>query len=97
MENSEKTAISKEMIEALEKEYKLYSKKEGFKLNSNKNVVETVIRRILENRQNLGHGYCPCRRTTGNKKEDEKIICPCIYHKDEIKKDEHCHCMLFVK
>jgi ferredoxin-thioredoxin reductase catalytic chain len=97
MESPKKSAVSKEKIEALKKEYKIYAKKEGFKLNPDKKVVGTVIRLILENQEKLGHGYCPCRRLTGKKKEDEKIICPCVFHKDEIKKLGHCHCMLFVK
>jgi len=97
METSEKTTISKEKIEALKKEYKIYAKKEGFKLNPNEKIVDTVVRRILENREKLGHGYCPCRRPTGDKKEDEKIICPCVFHKEEIELQGHCHCMLFVK
>ncbi|MCK4355114.1 hypothetical protein KAW43_02040 [Candidatus Parcubacteria bacterium] len=25
------------------------------------------------------------------------MVCPCIYHKREIKEDGHCHCFLFVK
>nr|WP_269850493.1 ferredoxin-thioredoxin reductase catalytic domain-containing protein [Methanosarcina horonobensis] len=27
----------------------------------------------------------------------KKIVCPCIYHKDEIEKDGNCHCELFFK
>jgi ferredoxin-thioredoxin reductase catalytic subunit len=97
METSKKTTISKEKIEALKKEYKIYAKEKGFRLNPDNKVVETIIRLILENREKLGHGYCPCRRVTKNKKEDEKIICPCVFHKDEVETLGHCHCMLFVR
>jgi len=32
----------------------------------------------------------------GNK-EDKKKICPCVWHKDEIREMGHCHCMLFMR
>jgi len=31
------------------------------------------------------------------KKENNKIVCPCIHHKREMKENGHCHCFLFVK
>jgi ferredoxin-thioredoxin reductase catalytic chain len=97
MAPNKKTTVSKERIESLIKEYKNYAKDQGFKLNPNEKVVEAIVKRILENREKLGHGYCPCRRVTGKVEDDLKIICPCAYHKDEIKMLGHCHCMLFVK
>lgn len=86
-----------EQIEKIIAEYKEYSKKSGFKLNPNEEVVRGVIKRMLEIGEKTGERYCPCRRQTGDPEEDKKIICPCVYHKDEIEKDGHCHCMLFVK
>jgi len=74
-----------------------YAKKSGFKLNPDEKIVNVIIEGLLRNEKLKGELYCPCRRVTGNKEEDKKIICPCIYHKDEIKKDGHCHCLLFVK
>ena len=34
---------------------------------------------------------------SGDKEKDRAIICPCIYHKDEIAKDGHCHCQLYYR
>ncbi|MFH1126093.1 MAG: ferredoxin-thioredoxin reductase catalytic domain-containing protein [Candidatus Altiarchaeota archaeon] len=76
---------------------KKYAEIQGFKLNPDEKVVEMVIDGLLENMDKYGLAYCPCRTITGNKQEDKKNICPCIYHKDEIKKDGRCHCWLFVK
>ena len=34
---------------------------------------------------------------SGDKEKDKAIICPCIYHEDEIAKDGHCHCQLYYR
>jgi ferredoxin-thioredoxin reductase catalytic chain len=77
--------------------YKEHADKSGFRLNPNDKIVDATMKGLLRNEGKFGARYCPCRRVTGNKEEDKKIICPCVYHKDEIAKDGHCHCMLFVR
>ena len=67
------------------------------KLNPDKKIVERVMAGLAENEKKYGAKYCPCRRVSGNKEEDAKKICPCIWHKDEIEKDGHCFCNLYVK
>ena len=84
-------------IEGIIKSYQEYAEKNGFKLNPNRETVEGLIKGMLENEKNYGARYCPCRRITGNKEEDKGKICPCDWHKEEIKRDGHCFCGLFVK
>jgi len=84
-------------MEELIKQYEEYSKKNGFKLNPDKKIVEGVIKGLLAREEKFGERYCPCRRVTGNKEEDKKLICPCCWHKKEIEEQGHCHCNLFVK
>jgi thioredoxin 1 len=79
------------------REYEEYSLKNGFKLNPDKKIVEGIVKSLLDREKKFGDKYCPCRRITGDKEEDKKIICPCIYHKEEIEKDSFCLCRLFVK
>ena len=79
------------------KQYRDYAKDNGFRLNPDKKVVNQLIKALLEREKKYGKRYCPCRRVKNIQKEDDKIICPCVYHKEEIKKDGHCHCFLFVK
>jgi len=84
--------------EELRNKAKEYAEKEpGLKLNPNDNIVNAIVMGLARNQEKYGAAYCPCRPVTGNKEEDKKIICPCIYNKDEIEKDGHCHCRLFVK
>ncbi|MEK7080715.1 MAG: ferredoxin-thioredoxin reductase catalytic domain-containing protein [Patescibacteria group bacterium] len=67
------------------------------KLNLDKKVVESIMNGLKRNEEKYGKRYCPCRRVTGNEAEDAKIICPCIYREEEVKKDNKCLCGLFVK
>jgi ferredoxin-thioredoxin reductase catalytic chain len=83
--------------EKLLKECEQYAKDNGFQLNPNKKIVDGIINGLLRNKDKFGEQYCPCRRVTGDKIEDAKKICPCFWHKDEIKKDGHCFCNLYVK
>ena len=74
-----------------------YAKKNDITLNPDERVTTAIVKGLFKKEEQHGEKYCPCRAVTGNKEEDKKIICPCIYHKDEIEKDGHCHCNLFVK
>ncbi len=84
-------------MEELIKQSEEYAKKQGFKLNPYREVVEGVAEGLLEREKKFGARYCPCRRVTGDKEQDQKIICPCVYHKEEIAKDGRCYCNLFVR
>ena len=83
--------------EELRKMSEDYAKSQGFKLNPNEQIVNAILDGLLKNEKEHGFRYCPCRIVTGNEEEDKKKICPCFWHKDEIKEMGHCHCNLFVK
>ena len=87
-------ALGKEEKELIAKSQE-HADKNNFKLNPDEKVLLGIIRGLLRNKKFRGDIYCPCRTVTGNKEEDKKIVCPCIYHKDEIKKDGKCKCTLF--
>ena len=74
-----------------------YADKMGFKLNPNQKALEGIIAGLIRNKKFKGDIYCPCRTITGNKEEDKKIACPCIYHQQEIRDMGHCKCTLFWK
>lgn len=86
-----------EESEKLRKKIENYAKEQGFKLNPDDKIVSGIIKGLLKNKKEKGELYCPCRRVTGSKEEDIKIICPCIYHISEIKENGRCHCNLFFK
>lgn len=73
-----------------------FIKHSQYKFNPDVSVVETIIKGLTIRMIKTGYAYCPCRVVTGNIEEDAKIICPCIYHEEEIRKHGICHCGLFV-
>lgn len=77
--------------------YKKYAESQGFILNPDEEKVAIVVKGLFSNQEKHGARYCPCRIVTGDKEVDKKIICPCVYHKEEVEKDGHCHCQLFFK
>lgn len=80
-------------IEELKKQSEAYAKSAGIKLNPDKQIVNSIIKGLLKNKETKGDIYCPCRIPTG----DKEIVCPCIFHMNEIKEEGHCKCRLFVK
>lgn len=94
---SESTENESEKINEMIKGYEEYASKNNLKLNPDRKVLERIMKGLLGNEAKHGEKYCPCRRVTGDKTEDAKKICPCIWHKDEVEKNGHCFCNLFVK
>ncbi len=84
-------------IDKLIKKYQRYAEDNGFKINPDQEVATRLAKGLLANEKKYGARYCPCRRISGNPEEDKKKICPCQWHLEEIKKDGHCYCGLFVK
>lgn len=92
----ERTTIEPDINAAIER-YDNYAKANGFRLNPDTETVERIVKGLYENQKKYGKKYCPCRRISGNEEEDMKKICPCAFHKEEIERDGHCFCNLFVK
>ena len=79
------------------KDSKKHALKNNLRLNPDKKIVARVVRGLLANENKHGLRYCPCRRLTNDPVENKNKICPCLWHQEEIKKDGHCLCYLFVK
>jgi ferredoxin-thioredoxin reductase catalytic chain len=72
-----------------------YATARDWKVNPNEKQLGAVIKGLARNTTRFGEQYCPCRMRTGDLEKDKEIICPCIYHEDEVKNDGYCHCRLF--
>lgn len=73
-----------------------YVKKSEYVLNPDKKRVEFIIKGLAKNEEAHGWRFCPCRIVVSDIKTDYKKICPCHWHKDEIKQQGFCKCILFV-
>lgn len=74
-----------------------YAQDQGLKLNPDAARVNFIVKGLLANEAKHGFRYCPCRPVTGDKVQDAPKICPCKWHVEEVKRDGHCLCRLFVK
>jgi ferredoxin-thioredoxin reductase catalytic chain len=72
-----------------------YAQSRGWRLNPDDRQLKAVIRGLARNTLRHGEKYCPCRIRSGDPGVDKDIICPCIYHEDEVTGDGHCHCNFF--
>jgi ferredoxin-thioredoxin reductase catalytic chain len=90
---SEETSDEAKML----KKVRSYAKRHNLVLNPDEKQLATVIRGLVRNKSKFGHPYCPCRLRSGNEEKDRAIVCPCVYHKDEIANDGSCHCRLYFK
>ena len=91
-QNIDKVKIEKEIRAHLQN----FVEHSQYRFNPDSSAVEVIIKGLTMRKIKTGYAYCPCRVVTGNIEEDAKIICPCIYHEEELKKHGICHCGLFV-
>ncbi|MFC1566395.1 ferredoxin-thioredoxin reductase catalytic domain-containing protein [bacterium] len=98
---SPNTKIDKEELEKtkqkIRKRIEKYVQISGYKLNPDKEIVETIIQGLAVNLITHGYAFCPCRILEGDMDKDRQKICPCKWHKDEIAQDGFCHCCLYFK
>ncbi len=84
-------------IEKILRDSEDYAKENNFRLNPNQDILNGIINGLARNQQKHGEKYCPCRRITGEKEQDAKNICPCVFCKKEIEDNGICSCGLFLK
>lgn len=85
-------------ISSLRSIFQDYAEQNGLQLNPHAPTLQRELEGLTYNLGEYGYLYCPCRMNdlTGDPFRDKKIVCPCSYHKPEIRTDGHCKCELFV-
>lgn len=78
--------------EQLTRKLQEHADKNKIKLNPDRKILNGVISGLMKNQESFGEVYCPCRPI-----RSAETICPCAFHKKEIKETGHCLCRLFVK
>jgi len=75
---------------------KRIAEKKEYVFNPNKDWVGQVITLMCNNFEEFGKYFCPCKQHHPVEPETD-VICPCPSLDDEIERDGHCHCRLFLK
>jgi ferredoxin-thioredoxin reductase catalytic subunit len=69
-----------------------------FKINNDLERVKLLAEGVLNNEDNHGFKYCPCRLISKDPVADAKLICPCNFKDQKTWKEKgECWCSLFVK
>lgn len=74
---------------------KVQEPKEYF-FNSEKERVLELLEALLLNKERYGYMCCPCRLSSGDRKSDSDIICPCEYRGPDVEQYGSCYCNLYV-
>jgi ferredoxin-thioredoxin reductase catalytic subunit len=88
MEKTNTTDIRK----ALRDKIYAYANDRGFGVYEDN--VENIIDGLIENNEELGGYYCPCRVVLDNEHYKKAIVCPCLYAPREIERYGRCKCKL---
>lgn len=81
----------------IKKRFKEHANRNNIRLNPDKKIVNGILDKLMIRKRKFGDFYCPCRMVTDDYEKNKEIVCPCIYHLDEIKINGSCLCDLFVK
>jgi ferredoxin-thioredoxin reductase catalytic subunit len=88
--------ISEEEVIKLYQRLKADAEAYGYHLNPDVEFTKELVKGILLNEKRYGYWNCPCRLASGNKEEDQDIICPCDYRDRDLEKYGGCYCSLYV-
>ena len=88
--------ISEDRIEKVYKRLDKFAESHGYHLNPDIDFTKELIKGLLVNQERYGYWACPCRIASGNRKDDEDIICPCVYREPDVKEFGACYCALYV-
>ncbi len=83
-------------IDILYNKLKKEAESSGYHLNSDVDFTKDLIKGLIINEKRYGYQACPCRLSSGNKKEDLDIICPCDYRDADLNEYGACYCALYV-
>ena len=68
----------------------------GFFFNKDKDWVLAILQDLLTIKGRYGYTSCPCRLASGNRENDQDIMCPCVYRQEDVKEYGSCYCNLYV-
>jgi ferredoxin-thioredoxin reductase catalytic chain len=82
----------KELYEMLKK----VQEPKGYFFNKDLDRVLDLLQGLLVNKERYGYMCCPCRLASGDRNQDQDIICPCVYRTPDVAEYGSCYCNLYV-
>jgi ferredoxin-thioredoxin reductase catalytic chain len=88
--------ISEKDVDTFYEELRLEALSSGYFLNPDQEFTKDLVQSLIINLTRYGYPSCPCRLATGNKAEDNDIVCPCDYRDPDVAEFGACFCALYV-
>lgn len=83
-------------VEKLYETLRKLQEPKGYYFNKDRELVNSLLAGLLENRKRHGYMCCPCRLASGDRTKDQDILCPCVYREPDVKEFGSCYCSLYV-
>jgi ferredoxin-thioredoxin reductase catalytic subunit len=68
----------------------------GYHFNQDMERTMDLLEGLLLNKERYGYMVCPCRLASGDRDQDQDIICPCVYREPDVEEYGSCYCNLYV-
>jgi ferredoxin-thioredoxin reductase catalytic subunit len=68
----------------------------GYHFNQDMERTMDLLEGLLLNKERYGYMVCPCRLASGDRYQDQDIICPCVYREPDVEQYGSCYCNLYV-
>ena len=68
----------------------------GYFFNTDRERTLELLEALLKNKDRYGYMACPCRLASGDRENDQDIICPCVYRAPDVEEYGSCYCNLYV-
>ena len=69
----------------------------GYKFSPDEELVDFLLEQEVILEQKYGAPFCPCQPRTKDRKENMKIVCPCIpFHREHYDAMKRCWCGMYV-
>ena len=81
---------------ALYEQLRKIQEPKGYFFNKDLDRVFDLLGGLLINKERYGYMCCPCRLGSGNREQDQDIICPCVYRTPDVTEYGSCYCNLYV-
>ena len=83
-------------VNELHEQLKKIQEPKGYYFNKDKDKVMELLEALSLNKDRYGYMACPCRLASGEREEDEDIVCPCVYREPDVAEYGSCYCSLYV-
>lgn len=68
----------------------------GYFFSDDQTRVSELMAALLVNKDRYGYMACPCRLASGDRDNDQDILCPCAYREPDVAEFGSCYCNLYV-